>query len=48
MKQRLGIAEVLVKKPRAVILDEPTLGIDPDGAIRILELIKGLESANEI
>ena len=42
MKQRLGIAEVLVKKPRAVILDEPTLGIDPDGAIRILELITGL------
>jgi ABC-2 type transport system ATP-binding protein len=42
MKQRLGIAEVLVKKPLAVILDEPTLGIDPDGAIRILELIKGL------
>jgi ABC-2 type transport system ATP-binding protein len=42
MKQRLGIAEVLVKNPLAVILDEPTLGIDPDGAIRILELIKGL------
>ena len=42
MKQRLGIAEVLVKKPVAIILDEPTLGIDPDGAIRILELIKDL------
>jgi ABC-2 type transport system ATP-binding protein len=42
MKQRLGIAEVLVKQPRAIILDEPTLGIDPDGAIRILELIKSL------
>jgi len=42
MKQRLGIAEALVKNPRAVILDEPTLGIDPDGAIRILELIKNL------
>jgi ABC-2 type transport system ATP-binding protein len=42
MKQRLGIAEVLVKKPTAVILDEPTLGLDPDGAIRILELIKEL------
>jgi len=42
MKQRLGIAEVLVKEPKAIILDEPTLGIDPDGAIRILELIKGL------
>jgi ABC-2 type transport system ATP-binding protein len=42
MKQRLGIAEVLVKKPTAIFLDEPTLGIDPDGAIRILELIKDL------
>jgi ABC-2 type transport system ATP-binding protein len=42
MKQRLGIAEVLVKNPKAIILDEPTLGIDPDGAIRILELIKNL------
>jgi len=42
MKQRLGIAEVLVKKPTAVILDEPTQGLDPDGAIRILELIKDL------
>ena len=42
MKQRLGIAEVLVKNPIAIILDEPTLGIDPDGAIRILEMIKSL------
>jgi len=42
MKQRLGIAEVLVKNPTAIILDEPTLGIDPDGAIRILEIIKNL------
>ncbi|HEU4344504.1 MAG TPA: ABC transporter ATP-binding protein [Candidatus Binatia bacterium] len=40
MKQRLGIAEVLIKNPVAIILDEPTLGIDPDGAIRILEMIK--------
>ena len=42
MKQRLGIAEVLIKRPRAIILDEPTLGIDPDGAIRVLEMIKSL------
>jgi len=42
MKQRLGIAEVLVKNPMAIILDEPTLGIDPDGAIRILQMIKSL------
>jgi ABC-2 type transport system ATP-binding protein len=39
MKQRLGIAEVLVKEPQVLILDEPTLGLDPDGAARILELI---------
>jgi ABC-2 type transport system ATP-binding protein len=42
MKQRLGIAEVLIKEPQVLILDEPTLGLDPDGAARILELITGL------
>src|SRR5438874_7175372 len=48
MKQRLGIAEVLVKKPQAIILDEPTLGIDPDGAIRILELIQDLNRQHRL
>ncbi len=48
MKQRLGIAEVLVKHPAAIILDEPTLGIDPDGAIRILELIKELNRQHKL
>jgi ABC-2 type transport system ATP-binding protein len=42
MKQRLGIAEVLIKEPMAVMLDEPTLGIDPDGITRILDIITGL------
>lgn len=42
MKQRLGVAEVLVKDPQVLILDEPTLGLDPDGAVRILELITQL------
>jgi ABC-2 type transport system ATP-binding protein len=42
MKQRLGIAEVLIKEPEALILDEPTLGLDPDGAARILEFITAL------
>ncbi|MBC7222178.1 ABC transporter ATP-binding protein [Candidatus Bipolaricaulota bacterium] len=42
MRQRLGIADVLVKKPKLAILDEPTSGIDPEGAAQILELIKRL------
>jgi len=32
MRQRLGIAEVLLKNPQVVFLDEPTLGLDPDGS----------------
>lgn len=42
MRQRLGIADVLVKKPKVAILDEPTSGIDPEGAAQILELIRHL------
>jgi len=42
MKQRLGIANVLIKDPRLVILDEPTSGIDPDGVSHILDIIEGM------
>ena len=42
MRQRLGLADVLVKRPRIVILDEPTLGIDPKGVHEVLELIARL------
>ena len=42
MKQRLGIADVLIKKPRLVFLDEPTSGLDPEGINRLLDLIAGL------
>ena len=42
MRQRLGIADVLMKDPKVVILDEPTLGIDPEGVRELLELIKEL------
>ncbi len=42
MIQRLGIADVLVKDPRVVILDEPTNGIDPEGIREVLDLIHGL------
>jgi ABC-2 type transport system ATP-binding protein len=42
MKQRLGVADVLVKKPKLAILDEPTAGLDPKGINQILDLIGGL------
>ncbi len=42
MRQRLGIAEVLLKNPQVVFLDEPTLGLDPDGTLKMLEMICGL------
>ena len=48
MKQRLGIAAVLVKNPRFVILDEPTSGIDPEGARHILDLIMKMKREQEI
>lgn len=42
MTQRLGLADVLIKKPEVIILDEPTLGIDPTGVRDFLALIKQL------
>ena len=42
MRQRLGIADALVKDPDILILDEPTTAIDPIGVVEILELLRGL------
>ena len=42
MKQRLGVADVLMKDPKVIIMDEPTLGIDPQGMRELLELIRQL------
>ena len=39
MLQRLGLADVLIKNPEVIILDEPTLGIDPTGVKEFLGLI---------
>lgn len=42
MKQRLGIADVLMKNPKVIIMDEPTLGIDPEGMRELMHLIQQL------
>ena len=42
MRQRLAIADILIKDPEVIIMDEPTLGLDPEGMREFLELIKEL------
>jgi ABC-2 type transport system ATP-binding protein len=42
MRQRLGLAELLIKDSRVAFLDEPTLGLDPDATHRMVELIQSL------
>jgi len=44
MRQRLGLAEVLMKKAEIAILDEPTSGLDPQATFEFLELIRGLKA----
>ena len=40
MQQRLGMAQALLNEPKLVILDEPSLGLDPTGMVEIREIMK--------
>lgn len=48
MRQRLGLADVLIKNPEVIVLDEPTLGIDPRGVREFLDLIVQLSREEKI
>lgn len=43
MRQRLGLADILVKQPQLIIMDEPTSGLDPEASHEFLEMIRGLK-----
>lgn len=44
MRQRLGLAEILMKRPQVAILDEPTTALDPHSTQEFLEMIRGLQA----
>jgi len=46
MKQRLGIADVMIKDPKVAFFDEPTSGIDPEGIEQVLNLIANMAKQN--
>nr|WP_290670009.1 ABC transporter ATP-binding protein [Ardenticatena sp.] len=43
MRQRLGVAEILIKQPQLVIMDEPTQGLDPEASREFLDFIRQLK-----
>lgn len=43
MRQRLGLADVLVKQPQVIIMDEPTSGLDPEASHEFLQMIRALK-----
>jgi ABC-2 type transport system ATP-binding protein len=45
MRQRLGLAELLMKRPDIAILDEPTSGLDPQSTHEFLDMIRDLKRA---
>ncbi len=45
MRQRLGIAEIVMKKAEVAILDEPTSGLDPHATFELLEMIRRLKKS---
>jgi ABC-2 type transport system ATP-binding protein len=46
MRQRLGLAEILMKEAQIAVLDEPTSGLDPQATAELLQIIRNLKNHN--
>lgn len=48
LRQRLGLAQALVHDPPVIVLDEPTIGIDPKQVIEVRDIVKGLREKHTV
>ncbi|WP_164108290.1 MULTISPECIES: ABC transporter ATP-binding protein [Sphingobacterium] len=48
MKQRFGIAQLLLNKPKLIIVDEPTAGLDPAERHRFLNVLREIGTSNTV